>query len=147
MRTTIAPNERKLIVNAVCDVYGLRPRDLKGRRRYEPLAEARHVAMTILRRRGHTVQAVAEVFDRDHAVTLHAVRRIDALRETDLKFRKRWAAVKSAIDASEIEPANRVRLSCTVLVPNADDLDDEQLFAAAIAKARIAPEKVKLNRG
>ena len=55
--------------------------------------------------------------------------------------------MKSAIDASEIEPANRVLLSCTVLVPNADDLDDEQLFAAAIAKARIAPEKVKLKRG
>lgn len=147
MTKPITHNESKLIVDAVCDVYGVLPCELKAHVRTEPLTEARHVAMCILRRRGYSLQAVADVFNRDHAMTMHAVKRVDRLRETEAKFRQRWAEVRAAIKAAEIEPANRVSFSCTVLVPNADDLNDEQLFQAAIAKARIAPERVRLKRG
>jgi len=90
----VTKEEFEGIVRIVCDVYRVTPKQLLGRSRFQHLAEARQVAMTIVKKRGTTYQEAGRMFDRDHGTVLHACRNIAARIETDRHAKARWEYVK-----------------------------------------------------
>jgi chromosomal replication initiation ATPase DnaA len=66
------------------EVFGVRWEDVAGKGRTQPVAEARHVAMTLL---SGSQDAIAEVFGRDGSVVLYAREQCRNHREVDRKFR------------------------------------------------------------
>ena len=90
----VTKEEFEGIVRLVCDVYRVTPKQLLGRSRFQHLAEARQVAMTIVRKRGTTYQEAGRMFDRDHGTVLHACRSITARVETDRHTYARWQTLK-----------------------------------------------------
>lgn len=64
----------EVVISVVAEVYGVTPGDITGSSRAQPIAEARQVAMTILRRNTcMTLDAIGAVFGRTHATVVHAV--------------------------------------------------------------------------
>jgi chromosomal replication initiation ATPase DnaA len=90
----VSKEEFEGIVRSVCDVYRVTPRLLLSRQRWQPLVEARQVAMTIVRKRGSTYSHAAKFFDRDHGTILYACRMIANRIEEDRFTRARWESLK-----------------------------------------------------
>lgn len=135
----VTRTERNSVVDCVGELYGFTRAEILGRRRPARLAEARHCAMVILRRR-HTFQAVADAFGRDHGAIMHAVKRVTDQASHDKPFAKRWAQVVSAIGRKDNHPQNRVRLGIDANIPNAAELNGAQLLmACALQAVRHAP--------
>ena len=92
--SNVTKEEFEGIVRLVCDVYRVTPEQLLGRNRWQPLGEARQVAMTIVRKRGASFHEAGRMFDRDHGTILHACRNIANRVETDRHTKARWEYVK-----------------------------------------------------
>ena len=76
-------------VVAAAEAFGTTPEVLLGADRSRAAADARAVAMTAARIRGHSLPTIARHFDRDHTTVLHATRRIEKtppLRELAAKI-------------------------------------------------------------
>ena len=77
MRIAVTNADRELVMGVVCDQYTVTRHELVSRCRVYDLAEARHVAMTILRGRGYSFQSIADTFNRaNHGTVIAAVKRV-----------------------------------------------------------------------
>jgi chromosomal replication initiator protein len=74
----------------VCDLFGLKPSDLKAKTRTKAVAFPRQIAMYLARKLTHASLAeVGRAFGgKDHTTVLHAVDKINTLLEEDPKLRK-----------------------------------------------------------
>ena len=74
----------------VCDLFGVKPSDLKAKSRTKTVAFPRQVAMYLARQLTHASLAeVGRAFGgKDHTTVLHAVTKIHALLQEDPKLRK-----------------------------------------------------------
>jgi chromosomal replication initiator protein len=74
----------------VCDLFGVKPADLKAKTRTKTVAFPRQVAMYLARQLTHASLAeVGRAFGgKDHTTVLHAVTKIHALLQEDPKLRK-----------------------------------------------------------
>ena len=82
------------IQRAVCDYYGVRLSDLKGRRRHRNISFPRMVAMYLARQRvGSSFPDLGHRFGgKDHTTVINAVRKISRLVDED-------ESVRIAVDA------------------------------------------------
>jgi chromosomal replication initiator protein len=78
------------IQRKVCDLFGVKPSDLKAKTRTKTVAFPRQVAMYLARKLTHASLAeVGRAFGgKDHTTVLHAVDKITGLLEDDPKLRK-----------------------------------------------------------
>jgi chromosomal replication initiator protein len=74
----------------VCDLFGVKPSDLKAKTRTKTVAFPRQVAMYLARQLTHASLAeIGRAFGgKDHTTVLHAVTKIHTLLQEDLKLRK-----------------------------------------------------------
>ena len=92
------------VMAAVCSVYGVTRRQIMGRRRTEMLAEARQVAMVMVRRKGYTQEDTAAAFRRkDHVTIFWAEKRCKEKYSWDKKFIVKWDAVRKMIDNDDFK--------------------------------------------
>lgn len=77
-RSTVNRMTPLRIINAVCMIYDVTYDQLRAPTRgKEEIADARHMAMYILRRHGNmSLNQVGKIFKRDHSTVAHACRRI-----------------------------------------------------------------------
>ena len=72
------------ILSTVASYYGVECEAITSERRNKTLAHARHVAMYLSRMlTQHSLPEISRTFNRDHTVVLHAVRKIEALLQSD----------------------------------------------------------------
>ena len=146
MRVPVTNADRELVLGVVCAQYTVTRREIESRCRVYKLAEARHVAMTILRGRGYSFQAIADTFNRsDHATPMHAVKRVAEQAGSDRKFADRWRLMREAIAEADNHPSSRVRLTVDVMVAHHSEMTDADLLTLAAHKARQGGE-VKIER-
>ena len=84
---------------AVAKHFHIRVQDLKSKERTHNIAEARHIAMYLIRKYTPlTFQEVAKYFGgRDHSTVIHAVKRIADSVETDPELNRIVTAIQSSI--------------------------------------------------
>ena len=75
------------ILNAVASATGVSEEDIKSRSRVKIVALARQIAMYYTYKTGNTFVEVAEMYDRNHANIMHAVKRVTEWRECDWEVR------------------------------------------------------------
>jgi len=91
------------IVAAICERFGLRPADLRSRRRSKHVAQPRQVAMYLCRRlMNASLPHIGELFDRDHTTVLHAVTTTERRLKDDVALQ----AIVASIEQDLREPAN-----------------------------------------
>lgn len=147
--TLTAPKVRKAerdnVLDVVGSLYNYTHKEILSRDRPRRLAEARHCAMTILRLRGYTLQAVAQSFERaDHATIMHAVNRVRDQVETDQKFAARWDAINKALEHSD-RAHHSVSLEIHAQVPGFQTMPARQLLMAVALQAAREPEAVSIT--
>lgn len=88
----------QIIVEAVANVYGCPVDDIMGRDRHRTLAEARQVAIYLVRSvYGSSLHELARHFDRDHTTVIAACRAVERhLLERPL-LRRRLAEISSRL--------------------------------------------------
>jgi len=137
MRIAVTNADRELVMGVVCDQYTVTRHELVSRCRVYDLAEARHVAMTILRGRGYSLQSIADTFNRaNHGTVIAAVKRVADQASIDRKFADRWRLMMEAIAEADNHPANRVRLTVDFMVACHSEMTDADLLTLAAHKAR-----------
>jgi hypothetical protein len=128
----VLPQEVDQVMFAVCSVYDVTRDQIMGRRRTEMLAEARQVAMVMVRRKGYTQEDTAAAFNRkDHVTIGWAEKRCREKYSWDKKFMARWDNVRSIIDSSPVSLWRKVRITLDAELPEHEDLGD----VAALSKA------------
>lgn len=75
------------ILNAVASATGVSPVDIKSRSRVKIAALARQIAMYYTYKTGNTFVEVGEMFDRNHASIMHAVKCVTQWRDCDWEVR------------------------------------------------------------
>lgn len=94
------------IINAVTDFYTVKVTDLQGKRRQRSIALPRQLCMFLARR--HTRFSLEEIGGhfggRDHTTVMHAVKTIEARRDTDAEFAQIVAALEDKIRAPGTGP-------------------------------------------
>jgi hypothetical protein len=100
--------EARRIRRAVAHHYGLRPAQLSAPGRHKELAEARQVAMYLMRTElcwptwsgngAFPLTRIAALLGRDHATVAHGVGRIAAAQATDAGLRWTLATIREALD-------------------------------------------------
>ncbi|MGQ0619727.1 MAG: chromosomal replication initiator protein DnaA [Panacagrimonas sp.] len=93
LRDMLAHYERKVtidnIMSTVAKYYNIPVKDLRSPRRSRMLARPRQVAMALARElTEHSYPDIGEAFEKDHTTVLHASRKIEELRQTDLRIRE-----------------------------------------------------------
>jgi chromosomal replication initiator protein len=93
LRDMLAHYERKVtidnIMSTVAKYYNIPLKDLRSPRRSRMLARPRQVAMALARElTEHSYPDIGEAFEKDHTTVLHASRKIEELRQTDLRIRE-----------------------------------------------------------
>lgn len=81
---TVTPHN---ILNAVSSITGVPLVKIKSRSRVKMEALARQIAMYYTYKTGNTFVEVGEMFDRNHANIMHAVKRVTEWRECDWEVR------------------------------------------------------------
>jgi len=90
-----------LITALVVAEYAVPIVRLMSRERTDTVAEARMVAMVLLRNHSRlTLQAIGDAFLRDHGTVLHAERAIEARLTTDAQFAQRFARLEASARAT-----------------------------------------------
>ncbi|MFO7581983.1 helix-turn-helix domain-containing protein, partial [Guyparkeria sp.] len=76
------------IQRTVAKYYNIKIQDLTGARRTRSIARPRQIAMALAKElTSHSLPEIGESFGgRDHTTVLHAVRKINELRESDSKI-------------------------------------------------------------
>lgn len=92
------------IIARVASAYDVRPIDIRGRRRFAQLSEARQMVMHLLVERGGTLAGTGRALTdrhgqgRDHGTVIHACKKISGLIDVCARTRKRWDEVKHLAD-------------------------------------------------
>ena len=68
------------IVQQVSDFTCISVKDIMGKSRKAPIAQARFLVWFVARQQGMTLQQIARAFDRDHTTILHGIQREEAAR-------------------------------------------------------------------
>lgn len=79
--------EANHIITAAEDFWGLKAGSIKGRSRKFHIIWPRFTVCSILRKKGYTFEAIAEVIERDHGSVSNAVKQFDAITTTYRKYR------------------------------------------------------------
>jgi len=96
------------IVRGVAEVYRVTPKEILGRSRFEPIAEARQVAMVItwksLSSNKGALSLTGRLFKRHHGTVIHAKSAVERRVLSDPRSLKkwkvaRWLVVKEPIDS------------------------------------------------
>ena len=74
------------ITQAAADTFGVSLSDLLSRSARPVYAEPRMVAMAALRRKGYPLQAIGDLFERDHASVWNAERQIEHRARVDSRY-------------------------------------------------------------
>ncbi len=84
------------VIRAVCHHFNLRSGDLLGKDRHRSIANARHVAIYLCRQRLKcSYPELGRHFGhRDHTSVMHAVKKVEALRENDPEMRGHLDAIE-----------------------------------------------------
>lgn len=87
------------VIEAICQVFGVKPTQLKGNRRLKELVSPRHLAMYVLRTEaGMPLTEIGKVFGgRDHTTVLYATDKITAGLVDDARLRGTLAEVRKMI--------------------------------------------------
>ncbi|MGQ9571650.1 MAG: chromosomal replication initiator protein DnaA [Dehalococcoidia bacterium] len=87
------------VLNAVCHYFDLRPEALTGRGRTREIAEARQIAMYLLREDAH--QRVTDIArflgGRDHSTIIYGLRKVDTALTTDPQLTRQIAEIRSTL--------------------------------------------------
>ena len=90
------------IQRAVCHHFHLRAADLLSKDRHKTTAFARHVAMYLCKQRlSVSFPELGRAFGKDHTTVISAVRKVEALRETDPHVRAHLEAIEKRLATSE----------------------------------------------
>ncbi|MBN9691339.1 MAG: hypothetical protein J0M24_13970 [Verrucomicrobia bacterium] len=104
LRATLAaasagPSQRQMldvVVEAVCQVWGITRDALLGRGRLQPVSDARQAAMYVMYLdRGLSSSDAGALFNRDHGTVLHAVFQVEAKWSTEMGFRRKFDALRA----------------------------------------------------
>ncbi len=77
------------IQKTVASYYNIKVSDLKSKTRKSSIARARQVAMTLAKRlTGLSYPDIGEAFERDHSTVMHAIKKIDELKDSNPKIRE-----------------------------------------------------------
>ncbi len=89
------------VVRAVCHHFNLRSSDLLGKDRHRSVAQARHVAIYLCRQRLKcSYPELGRHFGhRDHTSVMHAVKKVESLRQTDADLRGHIDAIERKLGA------------------------------------------------
>ena len=124
-----------LIVGAVAEAFGVRPKEILSRSRAEPAATARAVVMTLLLNRGGTLTGIGRVLDRDHGAVYYGRKKVKNLLSYDKRFKSQWSRVKHLGDM-EVPLAKdrvyRVHLVADVELPAEGCLSNREITRRAI---------------
>src|SRR5690606_28432066 len=84
------------IIETICDFYGIKPTQLKGKKRDASLVRPRHVCMYLLKEEGNmTFMEIGNVIGgRDHTTVMHAVTKIEKLLEESQNAQKEIGVIK-----------------------------------------------------
>ena len=93
------PEIFSIIMKAVSQAFDVTQSAIMKRIRYDHIAKARHAAMNLTKERiNWTLEAVGELFDRDHGTVMWAIKAVKDRRATDKDFRRRYAEAERLID-------------------------------------------------
>ena len=71
------------IVQQVSEFTCISVKDIMGKSRKAPIAQARFLVWFVARQQGMTLQQIARAFDRDHTTILHGIQREEAARRME----------------------------------------------------------------
>lgn len=82
--------------NNVCKVFQVTPIELRSRRRFRHIVDAKGVLCYILhKKQGLSCLAVAEYMNLNHATILHHCNKVEGLLETDKEFREKFKLLRT----------------------------------------------------
>jgi len=84
------------ILNDVCNYYGIKVSDIKGRSRLRKFVEARHIFCYLARE--HTYSSLSEIglaVNRDHSNVVHSVRKVKHLKDVYKSIQKEISEISS----------------------------------------------------
>ncbi len=98
-----APVTPQLVIETVADSFKLSPADLKGRKRDRQTAQARQVAMYLLKEATNCTlaQIGLELGNRDHATVIHASRKIAGDMDNDPYLRRKVLDIQQVINLKQ----------------------------------------------
>ncbi len=89
----------KLIVDMVCDYFGIKPESLQDRTKKREIVQARQIAMYLSR--NHTVNSLSvigsKIGGKNHATVLHACNTVSDLMDTDKTFKQYVTDIETSI--------------------------------------------------
>ena len=103
MMRTLSDDELFQIVHRVSDVYNVRPHMVMGKRRLQPIAEARQMAMAIAYKRIGNLMEVGRLFNRNHSTVTYARAVIKERLSYDRKLNERWRRLCDLAATTHIE--------------------------------------------
>lgn len=71
------------IVQQVSEFTCISVKDIMGKSRKAPVAQARFLVWFVARQQGMTLHQIARAFERDHTTILHGIQREEAARRTE----------------------------------------------------------------
>lgn len=74
-----------IIISTVAELYGFTSKEIKGKKRYQRIAEARHLCMYLCRSLlGITFMEIGKIFGgKDHSTIVYSIKKIEDLRVTN----------------------------------------------------------------
>jgi chromosomal replication initiator protein len=88
------------IQRTVAKYYNLKLQDITGKRRTRSIARPRQIAMALAKElTSHSLPEIGEAFGgRDHTTVLHAVRKIEELKESDTKIHDDYNLLRHSLN-------------------------------------------------
>jgi chromosomal replication initiation ATPase DnaA len=80
--------EANQIITAAENFWGLKVGSIRGRSRKFHIVWPRFTVCSILRKKGYTLEAIAEAIERDHGAVSNAVKQFDAITSAYAKYRE-----------------------------------------------------------
>tara|TARA_R110000772_G_scaffold130839_1_gene239115 strand:- start:250 stop:570 length:321 start_codon:yes stop_codon:yes gene_type:complete len=84
------------ILNDVCNYYGIKLSDIKGRSRLRKFVEARHMFCYLARE--HTYSSLSEIgltVNRDHSNVIHSIKKVNSLKDIYKSINKEISEISS----------------------------------------------------
>ena len=95
---------------------GVTVQQLEGRSRKQPIATARQLAMHFIRDKNPTLSlaSIGEMFGRDHATVIHAIKTVKNLEETDPDFRELFRSIERQLQDTVKGNLNTIQSKKTI---------------------------------
>ena len=92
-------------IQQICaSAFGTTFEAVKGRSRVRNVADARKMAMALIREQGHSFARIGRMFDHHYATVLHACNSHDALAASDADYSATFNRVLETIRNKRAEP-------------------------------------------